>query len=399
MKQVTGWVSALVLILIFFNCGKDKPLPTGYSDIFGDKEGQVLDTLIVKQDGRETYYSRLINTGAGTNLLLGNYQGYHSAIYMKFGNLPDSAVVHSAKLYLIKSSIDSILLASNQDFTLDQYHAEFEWDNDEDPEQYLGNLPFNGIPFKTVIAKIDTSDKIEIELDTLVVSDWSDTTSGIMNNGFWMYSEDLQNIFSCYSTENTDNALRPQLELIYTFTDTTGKIRDTTTVYATNDAFLIPDTGAVTQNLVPGHFYTGKGLAFRSFVKFDLSGYDTTIHVNRALMEIVIDKDQSIGSISQAIDIVIFRKAEESRAKHDVEEAPETSYYLGTLNADTLIFDVTQTVQYWIGNKFPNYGFLARSLEEDETLSRIAFYSSESGIIEQQPRLFLYYTIPPRQQF
>jgi hypothetical protein len=399
MKQLRRWVSALVLILIFLNCAKDKPLPTGYSDIFGDKEGQVIDTLIVKQDGMETYYSRLVNTGAGANLLLGSYQHYHSAIYMKFGNLPDSADVHSAKLHLIKSPIDSTLLASNQDFTLDLYHAEFEWENGEDPEQYLGNLPFNSNPFQTVNVTIDTSDKIEIDLDTLVVSDWTDTTSGIMNRGFWMYSEDLQGIFSCYSTENADNALKPRMELIYTFTDTTGKVRDTTTVYATNDAFLIPDTASVMQNLVPDHFYTGKGLAFRSFVKFDLSGYDTTIHVNRALMEIVINKDQMIGNISQAIDIFIFPKAEESRAKGDVEEAPETSSYLGTLNADTLSFDVTTTAQRWVGNDFPNYGFLIRSLDEDATLSRTAFYSSKSGVIEQQPRLYLYYTIPPKQQF
>ncbi len=395
MKKLTGWVS--VFVLIFLNCGKDRPLPTGYSEIFGDKEGQVIDTLIVKQDGRETYYSRLINTGAGANLLLGNYQNYHCAIYMKFGNLPDSADVHSAKIYLTKSPIDSVLLASNQDFTLDLYHTEFEWGNDEDPEQYLGKLPFNSTPFKTVIVTVDTSDKVEIDLDTLVVTDWTDTTSGVMNKGFWMYSKDLQGIFSCYSSENVDTAFKPKMDLIYTFIDSTGKVRDTTTVYATDDAFLIPDTASVMQNLVPGHFYTGKGLAFRSFLKFDLIGYDTTIHVNRALMQIVINKDYSIGNISEAIDIIIFRKEEESRAKNDVEENPMNSSHLGTLNADTLIFDVTQTIQRWISNDFSNYGFLVRSIDEEETLSRIAFYSSASDLLERQPRLYLYYTVPPKQ--
>ena len=396
MKQLRWWVSILVVFLFFFNCGKDKPLPTGYSDIFGDREGQVADTLIVQEPGTEAYYSRLINTGAGDNLLIGNYQNYASAIYMKFGNLPDSAEVHSAKLYLIKSPNDSIILASNQTFTLNLYHAGFEWENDQDPEQYLDQLPFMSGSFQNVTVTIDTSDTIAIDLDTLVVSDWADTTSGLTNNGFWMVSEDLQGILGCYSTENAENSLKPTIKLIYSFTDSTGKVRDTTTVYATNDAFLIPDTTSVLNSLDPDNFYIGKGLVFRSFLKFDLSNFDTTIHLNRALMEIVINQENSIGNILNAGDIIIFRKEEESRAKSDVNELPATASYGGTLVADTLIVDVTQTIQGWIGNNYPNYGFLVRSVNEERTLSRTAFYSSKSSDA-LQPRLYLYYTSPPRQ--
>ncbi len=396
MKQLRWWVSILVVFLFFFNCGKDKPLPTGYSDIFGDREGQVADTLIVQEPGTEAYYSRLINTGAGDNLLIGNYQNYASAIYMKFGNLPDSAEVHSAKLYLTKSPNDSIILASNQTFTLNLYHAGFEWENDQDPEQYLDQLPFMSGSFQNVTVTIDTSDTIAIDLDTLVVSDWADTISGLTNNGFWMVSEDLQGILGCYSTENAETSLKPAIKLIYSFIDSTGKVRDTTTVYATNDAFLIPDTTSVLNSLDPDNFYIGKGLVFRSFLKFDLSNFDTTIHLNRALMKIVINKDNSIGNILNASDIIIFRKEEESRAKSDVNELPATASYGGTLVADTLIVDVTQTIQGWIGNNYPNYGFLVRSVNEERTLSRTAFYSSKSSDA-LQPRLYLYYTSPPRQ--
>ncbi len=396
MKQLRWWVSILVVFLFFFNCGKDKPLPTGYSDIFGDREGQVADTLIVQEPGTEAYYSRLINTGAGDNLLIGNYQNYASAIYMKFGNLPDSAEIHSAKLYLKKSPIDSIILASNQTFTLNLYHAGFEWENDQDPEQYLDQLPFMSGSFQNVTVTIDTSDTIAIDLDTLVVSDWADTISGLTNNGFWMVSEDLQGILGCYSTENAETSLKPAIKLIYSFIDSTGKVRDTTTVYATNDAFLIPDTTSVLNSLDPDNFYIGKGLVFRSFLKFDLSNFDTTIHLNRALMKIVINKDNSIGNILNASDIIIFRKEEESRSKSDVNELPATASYGGTLVADTLIVDVTQTIQGWIGNNYPNYGFLVRSVNEERTLSRTAFYSSKSSDA-LQPRLYLYYTSPPRQ--
>ena len=76
MKQLMGWVSTVSLILLFLSCGKNKPLPTGYSNIFGDREGQVADTLIISDPESETFYSRLINTGLGGNLLIGNYQNY-----------------------------------------------------------------------------------------------------------------------------------------------------------------------------------------------------------------------------------------------------------------------------------------------------------------------------------
>lgn len=397
MKQLMWGVSALALILIFLNCGKEKPLPTGYSDIFGDKEGQILDTLLVQESGTEAFYSRLINTGAAASLLLGNYQNYHSAIYMKFGKLPDGARVHTAKLYLTKNPVDSTLSGPDQTFTIYFYHAKYDWKNDQDPEQYLDQLPFNDLPFQTATITPAMIDTIVIELDALVVTDWADTSSGLINYGFWMDSN-LEGINGYYSINNADLALQPRLELIYTVTDTTGNVRDTTTVYATTDAFLTPDTGAVLTNLDRNYFFIGKELAFRSFLKFDLSRLDTTLHLNRALMEIVINKDNSIGKVSNASDIIIFRKDEDLKDKKIVNENPSTSSYAGTLVADTLSFDVTRTVQGWIGKNFPNYGFLVRSLNEEQTISRIAFHSTISSI-ELQPRLYLYYTLPPKQEF
>lgn len=398
MRHLTWWVSAFVLTLLFFNCAKDKPLPTGYSDIVGNKEGLVADTLIVKQKDQETYYSRLINTGSGAYLMLGNYQNYHSSIYLKFSSLPNRIEAHSAKLYLTKSTIDSALLGPSQTFTADIYHARYDWANDQDPEQYLDQLPFNDAAFQTVMIVPETSTRIEIELDTTVVSEWSDSTSGPVNYGFWIKSPDLEGINSYYSTENSDLTLVPQLQLIYTFVDSTSKILDTTTVYANLDAFLTPDTAAVLSALDPDYFYIGKGFAFRSFLQFDLSNLDSTIYVNRALMEIVMNKANSTQNISNVGDIIIFRQAEESREKNIVNENPATTSYVATVTDSTLTFDVTRTIQDWIDYDYPKYGFLIRSLNEQQTLSRVAFYSSKADS-ELRPRLFLYYTLPTKQEF
>ena len=397
MKQLTGWISVIMLMIFLFSCGKEKPLPTAYSDLFGDKEGEINDTLIVQQPGTETFFSRLINTGAGFSLLIGHFQNYHSVIYLKFDNLPDSVQVHSAKISLISNPGDSTLLASSQPFTANIFLADFEWENDLDPEQFIDQLPLMGQPYQTVTITPDTSNKFEFELDTLLVAQWADSTSGVTNYGIWLDSPDLDSMNSFYSAEMADASLVPRLELIYTDTDSTGTFLDSSTVYSSKDAFLLVNKED-DLNIDKNYFYAGKGLAFRSFVKFDLAGLDSTIHLNRATMEFVVNKENSIRNAAGTGDIIVLRLAGESWQKNDVDESPETSSYAGTLADSTLIFDVTPTIQGWIGNNYPNYGFLVRSVSENQSLARIAFYSSKSDP-DLQPRLHLYYTLPPKQEF
>lgn len=398
MKQLMWWVSAFILIMLLFNCGKEKPLPTGYSDIFGNKEGAIEDTMIVQEPGTEEFYSRLINTGAGSSLLLGQAANYHSAIYLKFEDWPDSAQFHSAKLYLTESVFDSNLASYSESFTANIYLAQYEWENDQDPEQYINQLPFMEQPYQSLTITPDTSMKIGIELDTLLIIQWADSTSGVTNYGLWIDSPDLDGINSYYAFETADAELVPQLELIYTYTDSVGSaILDTTTIFSKKDAFLFLNSEADLE-LDNNYFYAGKGFAFRSFLKFDLTDIDSTMHLNRALMELVINHSNSIRSASGSGDVRIYRMPEESWQKNEVNESPETSSYTGTLVDSTLTFDVTPTVQGWIGNNYPNYGFLVRSINENQTLARIAFYSSKANP-DLQPRLYLYYTLPPKLEF
>lgn len=398
MKQLTYSVSFGIFILIIFNCVKDKPLPTGYSEIFGDKEGLIADSVRVQQPGTEKFFSRVINSGTSSRLLLGSYQQYHSAIYLKFDNLPDSSEIHSAKLYLTNTLFDSTVQSLPQTMTVDIYQAEYEWENDKDPEQLPDPLTKW---YQTVTAMADTTDKIAIELDTALVAEWTDTTSSQKNYGLWIDAPNITGMSSYYSVENTDATVKPRLQLIYTFTDSTGQVLDTTTIYANKDAFLLRNIESVLSELDTTYFYIGKGLAFRSFVKFDLSEFDTTIHVNRALMKIVVNKAHSIRNASDANSILIYRVEGESWLKNEVKESPATISYSGTLTDSTITFDVTPSIQSWISTINPNYGFLVRSDYEDQTLTRVAFYSSKSSseFSELQPKLYLYYTTPPKQEF
>lgn len=396
--KISGIV-LIALLIILSHCGKEKPLPTAYDLIFGNREGAIVDTVLYQAPGTEQFYSRLLNTGKATSLLLGKYDNYESAVYLKFEKLPDSSQIHAAKLKLITrekiGTADSSFWKNPHPYSTEFYLSDFIWDNDKDPEQYLLQLPFDNIPFQSSIFAEDSTNLIEIALDTTTVQNWVDST--VVNNGFWMRSADAEFISSFYSTETNDPNLAPRLELIYSYRDSVGIKRDTTTVFSSPDAFLILNSEA-NLNLDPDFIYTGKSMAFRSFIKFDLQGLDTTVHINRALLKLVVSKAHSFRDGFDAYDSRIYRLDAESWIKGTVNEEPATGTYSGTQSDSTLTFDLSPSYQGIIANRFPNHGFLIRSTDETQTISRVAFYSSTADI-ELQPKLYLYYTLPPRQEF
>jgi len=397
MKNLTWLVVLAMTLALLFSCQKEKPLPTGYAVVIGDREGVIADSLFKQKSGTEEYFSRLINTGTSTNLILGEIYNYHSAIYLMFEDLPLGSQIHSATLKLTNKSIDSILVQTSHPFTANFYLAEYKWENDQDPEQYIDQLPFNKLPFQTTTITPDTIDEVEIELDTLIVQEWVDTTSSQTNYGIWIDSPDADFLNNYYSIENQIFDSAPQLELVYTMIEDSEQKLDTSIFVATGDAFLLLNNED-DLNLNKDHIYIGKGFAFRSFIKFNLEAFDTTIHVNRSTLELTINKNNSVGSTYNALDCIIYRVDTESWNKGEVNETPETSSYLGTLTDSTLTFDVTATVQAWLGTRYPNYGFLIRSLDESTIISRISFYSTKTNE-EFQPRLHIYYTLSPELEF
>ncbi|MDZ7265466.1 MAG: hypothetical protein ONB16_12830, partial [candidate division KSB1 bacterium] len=76
MNKWKWLVVALLALMLSFQCGKHKPLPTGYQLVYGDKEGLISDSTLTPIAGTEQFFSRIINTGGSGSLLLGNYANY-----------------------------------------------------------------------------------------------------------------------------------------------------------------------------------------------------------------------------------------------------------------------------------------------------------------------------------
>lgn len=401
MKQLKMIILSVFMIIFLFNCAKDKPLSTGYEKIYGDKEGIVADTTLFQARGTEQSFSRLVNTGPSYELTLGKFENYHSAMYIKFEGLPDSSLIYSAKLKMtIFTRIgpaDTSFWDVSREFTANFYLARSEWNNEQAPELYLYEYPFDEMPFQTVTLTSDSTTTIEIDLDTTIVNQWVDSVSPIANYGIWIDSPDAEYITSFNSWESQNADLVPQLKIFYTEGDTVSDTPDSLTVYSQIDASLYLNNEEEL-NLNPDLLYIGKGFAFRNFLKFNFDGMDSTVHVNRALLDLVINDGASLRYGYGASDGVLYIVDGESWEKDVVSETPATASYYPTWVDSTLTFDVTAAVQGWIGNKIDNNGFLFRSTNEMDALTRVAFYSSESAA-DLQPKLTIYYTLPPKQEF
>ena len=166
--------------------------------------------------------------------------------------------------------------------------------------------------------------------------------------------------------------------------------------YVSEDAFVLLNSEQ-DLTLDPDLFYIGKGLAFHNIFEFDFNFFDTTAHINRALLELTTNQSNSIRNLAGISDAILYRLSEEWIEGNELTEL-EGASYSATVSDSLLIFDITASVQAMVDNKYENFGFFVKSTNEGETISRIAFYSSKSDS-ELQPKLHVYYSLPANQEF
>lgn len=394
MKRIIPFLFTVGLIIFLFGCAKDKPLPGGYEKIIGNNEGTIVDTVLVQQTAIDEWFSETVNVSYGTDLLIGSYLHYRSGTYFVFTNLPDSVTIHSAELSLhVKNRFapgDSSFWDISRQITTKFYLADTTWDKDNPP------LPDENLLISSYSYDSDSLDEITIPLDSTLVNQWAAEGSTIQRYGIWMEGQDAEFMMSLYSYESYDISLMPKMTLIYTIPDSTGGVRDTTNFYVSRDGFILLNNKDDLM-LNPDKLYIGKGIAFRDFIKFDLSGFDTTVHVNRALLEITANQGNSIRDLFGIEDCIIYRMGDPWVFGNFNEDSLKASYSPTVIDS-MLTFDITPTIQGWISKNYENFGFLMKSTYEYESIGRVAFYSSRAEF-KLQPKIHLYYTLPADQNF
>ena len=395
MKKISLPFISTLLMLVVFGCGKNKPLPGSYERIMGNTEGAIADTVLTLETGSEKYYSKLINTSKSNRLLLGNYEQYKSGIYLLFAPPGDSLHIKSADLILsIKGRAapgDSSFWDSSPQATLNVFLADTLWDETNPPTKDWT------LQLSSVTIYSDSTNDISIPLDSTLLNQWNDDESNLNNYGFWLESEETNFMQIYHSFESFDVKIIPRMNLSYSYVDSQGVTIDTNKViYVSDDAFVLLNSEQ-DLNLDADLLYIGKGLAFHNVLKFCFDFFDSTIHINRAMMELTINKSNSIRDLAYLDDAILYRLSEEWTEGTEIDEQTSLNY-MGTIADSLLIFNVSTTVQTVIDIKYENYGFFLKSQHEEETISRIAFYSSKSSI-DLQPKLKIYYSTATKQEF
>jgi len=396
MNQLRHFILFMALTgLIFAGCGKNKSIPDGYQRIIGNNEGEIANKILLAAPESGPREVKRMDTSQSTDLLLGTYEQYNCGIFLQFSNLPDTVNVISADLKMrIEDRLapgDSSYWDTPRQATVNIYLADTTGVGPENPPLADDNFL---LASETIYS--DSLNDIIFPLDTMIVNQWLKTDSSGTQHGFWLETENAEYMEVFYAFESLEATYMPRMTLIYNYTDSTGTKQDTLTYYVTRDQFIFPDSPENLQ-LDENFLYVGRGVAFRTYLKFDLSEFDTTQHINRAILELTSNVGHSIRNAEDANNTLIYRMTS-AWGEADLWETPQSASYSPTVADSVLTFDITPTVQAWISGQYENYGFQLQSFGEGTTLGRIAFYSMNADSV-LQPKVYLYYTSPASQEF
>ena len=384
-KYVLLWF----IMLIIFNCSKEKYLP-----LDPEKGNRIEETVVLQSTGKDFYYSLKTSTGSSTHLLLGQYnEEYTSRILLQFGDFPDSVIVESAQIILYAQ--DLLGDSSSISFDAKMYKFDSSWDESDTINWANINPDLSNELSSTNINSI--SDSVVFNLDPYIVNQWSDPTLAEGNYGVWIDCNGALFIKDFYSRGTSNASQRPSLRMIYT---KEGQ-RDTTILLATKDAFVLEDF--TESKLDTNLLYIGKGIAFHSYLKFDVidSISDSTATINKAELQLIINRENSFNDAQSVVrDLLVKRVTSEPLHSEQIIIDSNSSGYTGTDLVDTMLVDITSLVQVWtsLNSLYPNYGILLQSFYEEESLARIAFYSSRTDSI-YAPKLIIKYTLPPSNDY
>ncbi|OQX88110.1 hypothetical protein B6D60_02605 [candidate division KSB1 bacterium 4484_87] len=396
MKQLVNSILILVLAgVILVGCSKDKAIPDGYQRIIGNDEGQIANKILLAENESGAREIKRVDTSQSTDLLLGTYEQYNCGIFLQFSNLPDTLNIVSADLkFHVQDRLapgDSSYWDTPHQATVNIYLSDTTGVGPENPP-----IADNTYLLASETIYSDSLNDIIFSLDTMRVNQWLKTDSSGTEHGIWLTTENADYMAVFYAFESLEATYMPRMTLIYNYTDSTGTKLDTLTYYTARDQFIFPDPP---ENLTldDNFLYIGRGVAFRSYLKFDFSEFDTTQHINRAILELTSNAAHSIRNTDGVNNSLIYRMTS-AWGEGDVWETPQSASYSPTVADSILSFDITPSVQAWISGQYENFGFQLQSFNEGATLGRIAFYSVNSDSVFQ-PKVYLYYTSPASQEF
>ena len=394
MKFPFSFLALFNLIPFIFLAGcSDEPGYIGAGLLSPDGALHVVDTTLFAAS--DTVYSVPFATGAGTNILVGTWNGTSAVALIKFtaANLADSlgaARIDTARIVFTNS------YAWNANSSQHSYLVKpvgVPWSGSTVTRDALGSIWNSlGSTCGSNSSTFTIGDTSTIMLDTAVVRQWMKTKSdSTAFYGFAISDADYHPGVSTVANGITGfyafgTYYPPHLIIKYTI----GGVRDSVDVSIGEDAYLA--TGVInTDAAFQPCLETQAGISIRSRGVFDLNSIPKGSIVNSAAFSISA-KNRNVG-VGTPDSIIVFP----SLSTTDPDQMDESIYAFGAKTDTTgTTYSSSSTalrsiVQRWITG-FANNGLVLRSASDGYSVDRILYYPASEATTTYRPQLRIIYT-------
>jgi hypothetical protein len=391
--------AALPAVLIP-GCTERRESPVGLDLNDPERRGGGPFELVVRAE-RDTSFEDTGNGGAGPELYVGSEGDVRLRTLLRFETLPEADSIIRATVKLRRADGWSSGAFDIQAFPVVTAWEELLVTWEMAAEDSLGeSVPWArpGGDFDAVSAgRFAFSDAegdtlYEMGLDAGLVQDWIDGTRE--NEGVILIASGEgggTGFASFVSRQSTDGVGEPALEIEYVPPDAPDSTA-VTEVRVTNDVFLALFEGQVD----PARPLLGDVPGFRTFLRFDLAGFDSTWTIVRADLGLLVVDGSRVHD-----DLHLEASALTSEwSGADTEADPAIIASTVVAEDDTLVeLNLTGLVQLWVTGDFDNDGVGLRMGRATDEFGYLAIDGAAAGEEARRPFLRIVYHTPGEAPF
>ncbi len=397
MKNVTIYrLLMLWVVALLIGCEPASNLPNAFEQHL--REGHAIG-----QKFQRVFYpdATMINseeaiTGSSANLLLGKAGGYTSWILIRsklssFTHI-DSAKIKSINLTLYPMDSLAAIGDSTSQFMATANSINQTWDElNITWTDFNQNYQANPLVENVLVSGMGTAPiYFKLDLTSLIHAD-STLDSSFINHGICLRGSDLPGsnlIRRFYSCDAGESAKRPTLTLIFSYKSKLDTLYDT---YG-YDAFVVKREAEIPDN--PANLLIGKGLAYRSLLKFNLESIASNATINRVQFKLVFNADESFPGLESDRNVTVFPITQWTDDPAQVTIDSTSAGIPSTLEADTLTIELQSEIQDWVVQNITAEGLFVRAYNQGHDIARLALFGVQADSL-LRPKLIIDYTLPP----
>jgi hypothetical protein len=389
-------IIAFGLVLMLSGCTERKGSPVGIDLIDEDQIGEgPVEIIVFAID--DTSFLEQVNAGASTELIVGSEGQSVMRSLLRFELLPEADSVLRATVKFRRSpnysasTLEIIAYSVTADW--DEIIATWEIsDKDSLGEEVSWNQPGGDFdPMEVGRFSFDSTGEdslFEMDLDTELVKDWIE--GDVQNNGIILVSSLEGSDFtvaSFVSRQSADGIGEPTIEVEYVTEDDpdTTKLAE---FLVSNDVVLYGYEGSDRFE----HPLLGDIPAFRTILRFDFPGFDSTWTIIRADLNVhLADTTHLHGD----------REVEAFAVLDSIWNGPDTEVDNSILANTTvspgdsiLELNMTGMVQLWVSGDFDNNGIILRMGRSTDLFGFLGLHGSSASDPDRRPFLEIFYHVP-----